>query len=41
MINYDVVTIEDCVDMYDKRGITTVINDGKVVEFKGEADEQR
>ena len=32
-INYEVVTIEDCIDMYEKKNKVTVINDGEVIEF--------
>lgn len=37
-MNYDEITIEDCIEMFEKKGMTTVINDGKVVEFVKEDD---
>lgn len=27
------ITIEDCLDMYEKKGQSVVINDGKVIGF--------
>lgn len=27
------VTIEDCLDMYEKKGLSVVCNDGRVVQF--------
>ena len=32
--NYGVVTIEDCLEMYEKKDYTTTINDGKVIKFE-------
>ena len=32
-INMELVTLEDCVCLYDKKNITTIIQDGKVVGF--------
>lgn len=29
-----IVTIEDCIDMYEKKGKATIIMDGKVVGFE-------
>lgn len=36
IIELDNVTLQDCVDLYDYRGITTIINDGRIVNFKEE-----
>jgi hypothetical protein len=36
MINYDTITIQDCLDMYNLKGNITIINDGKVVGFESE-----
>lgn len=36
MINYDNITIQDCLDMYDLKRNITIINDGKVVGFERE-----
>lgn len=33
-MNYNVVTLEDCLNNYEKRNKTTVINDGNVVKFE-------
>lgn len=30
------VTIQDCIDMYEKKGYITVIKNGQVVEFRRE-----
>ena len=32
-MNMAAVTLEDCIDMYEKKGKETVINDGAVVCF--------
>lgn len=32
-LNSEIITIQDCLDMYEKRGMTAVIADGQVVEF--------
>lgn len=32
-MNLEKVTIQDCIDMYEMKGQTTVINDGKVINF--------
>ena len=34
VIELDSVTLEDCIDLYEKKGITTVINDGRVINFE-------
>lgn len=33
MINYDEVTIEDCLEQFEYKNRTVVINDGKVMRF--------
>lgn len=32
-VNFDAILIEDCLDLYEKKGICTVLNDGKIVDF--------
>lgn len=32
-MNTEVVTIEECLDMYEKKGFYAVINDGKLIGF--------
>lgn len=32
-MNLEEITIEDCIDMYEKKGKAVIINDGKVVGF--------
>lgn len=32
-MNLSAVTLEDCIDLYEKKGKETVINDGSVVCF--------
>ena len=34
VIELDEVTLEDCIDLYEKKGIATVINDGRVINFE-------
>lgn len=36
VIELDNVTLEDCVDLFEKRNTHTVINDGKIVNFEKE-----
>ena len=33
VIELDHVTLEDCIDLYEKKGIRTVINDGHITDF--------
>lgn len=33
-MNYSVVTIADCIDMYEKKDMAVIINDGQVVGFE-------
>lgn len=32
-INYEVVTIEDCLINYEKKGKRVIINDGQIIAF--------
>lgn len=32
-MNYEAVTVQDCINNYEKRNKSTVINDGQVVGF--------
>ena len=27
------VTLEDCIDLYTKKNVTTIINDGRIINF--------
>lgn len=38
-MNMDVITMQDCIDMHDKKGQATVINDGAVVCFTAEQED--
>ena len=33
VIELDEVTLEDCINLYEKKGIATVINNGKIENF--------
>lgn len=33
IIELDNVTLEDCLDLYNKKGISVIINDGHIVNF--------
>lgn len=33
VIELDNVTLEDCLDLYEKKNVKTLINDGKVIDF--------
>lgn len=35
-MNMDVITVQDCIDMHEKKGQATVINDGIVLGFEEE-----
>lgn len=35
-MNLQIVTIQDCIDMYQFKGQSTIINDGEVVGFEQE-----
>lgn len=32
------VTIQDCIDLYEKKNITTKINDGSITDFLKDGD---
>ena len=34
VIELDEITLEDCIDLCEKKGIATVINDGRVINFE-------
>lgn len=36
VINLDNVFLEDCVELYEKKNLVTVINDGKIINFQKE-----
>lgn len=36
IIELDNVTIQDCCELYEYKGIATIINDGRVVNFEKE-----
>ena len=33
MIELDNVTLEDCIDLYEKKNVKTVISDGHITDF--------
>lgn len=35
-INFDEVTLQDCLDAYEMKGMTTTISDGKVMSIGDE-----
>ena len=36
MIELDNITLEDCIDLYDKKGICIVVNDGRITNLTKE-----
>lgn len=32
-MNLETITVQDCLDMYEKKEQATIINDGKVIRF--------
>lgn len=40
MINYDTVTVEDCLDNYRQRSRTVILDNGKITEIKEGKQEQ-
>lgn len=32
-MNYNTITIQDCIDNFEKKSKSVVINDGQVIEF--------
>ena len=37
-MNMSKITLEDCIEMYQMKGMCAVISDGQVVEFVGEEE---
>ncbi len=35
-MNLEAITLQDCIDMYEKKGQTVVTSNGEVIGFKGE-----
>lgn len=33
-MNYDAITIQDCIEMLEFKGYFTIVNDGKVIGFE-------
>ena len=33
VIELDGVTLEDCIDLYEKKNMSTIINDGHIINF--------
>ena len=33
VIELDEVTLEDCIDLYEKKNMSTIINDGYIINF--------
>lgn len=33
VIELSEVTLEDCIDLYEKKGISSIINDGRIINF--------
>ena len=33
VIELDEVTLEDCIDLYEKKNMSTIINDGHIIDF--------
>lgn len=40
IMELDNVTIQDCLDMYNMKGMITIINDGKVLGFEKESEKE-
>lgn len=36
IIELDNVTLEDCIDLYEKKNMITIINDGRIINFEKE-----
>lgn len=32
-MNKEIITIQDCIDMYEKKNQAVILNDGKVIDF--------
>lgn len=35
-MNTEIITVEDCLDMYEKKNKSVIINDGQVIDFISE-----
>lgn len=35
-MNKEIITIQDCIDMYEKKNQAVILNDGKVIDFQKE-----
>ena len=35
-VNLEAVTVQDCIEMHDYKGLTAVLNDGRVPGFRAE-----
>ncbi len=35
-MNLEAVTVQDCIEMHDYKGLTAVLNDGRVLGFRAE-----
>ena len=33
VIELDEVTLDDCIDLYEKKNMSTIINDGHIINF--------
>lgn len=40
VIELDEVTLEDCVDLYEKRKMIIIINDGRIINFMKENENE-
>ena len=36
IIDLNNVTLEECVDLFEKKNIVTIINDGRIIDFEKE-----
>lgn len=40
-MDFDMVTVQDCIDMYEKRGKVAEINDGHITNFLQEGNKKK
>lgn len=38
IIELDNVTLQDCLDMFNRKNMITIINDGRIINFEKEKD---
>jgi hypothetical protein len=38
-VNNETITIDDCLDMFEKKGRTTLIENGQVIGFRKETED--